>query len=52
MSHWQPAKKIKKSSAVIIGESEQNGLFIQSGNFFVKEASSKHVSKHFSSTCA
>jgi len=33
MSHWQPAKKIKKSSAVIIGESEQYGLFIQSGNF-------------------
>ena len=52
MSHLQPAKKNEKSSAVIIGESEQNGLFIQSGNFFVKEASSKHVSKHFSSTCA
>ena len=33
MSHWQPAKKMKKSSAVNKGESEKYGLFIQSGNF-------------------
>ena len=37
---------MKKSSAVIIGESQQNGLFIQSGNFFVKEASMSNVKEY------
>ena len=38
-----------------IGESQQKigiYLLIQSGNVFVKKASSKHVSKHFSGTLA